>query len=107
MFTVGSSFSKTEAGKASNPIEKAARARFRRASLRRGGRVVLIADCQILTISSPPAFFCGGGDIGLSERLPQCMKGRIRISNPWKESLLLKSLDCGPYRAKSEVHARC
>jgi hypothetical protein len=57
MFTVGSSLAKTETGKASNPIENARSARFSPASVRRGGRVALTADCQILTISSSPAVF--------------------------------------------------
>src|SRR5271168_5091317 len=107
MLTVGSSLAKIEVGKARTPTENAAKARFNPASVRLRGRVALTADCRTPTISFSPAVICGGGDIGLPERLPQYMKGRIRISNPWKESQLLSSLDCGPYGAKSVVHARC
>src|ERR1700761_1976853 len=107
MLTAGSSLAKIEVGKARTPTENAASARLNPASVRLGGRVVLTADCEILTISSSPAVFCGGGDIGLPERLPQCMKDRIRISNPWKESQLLSSLDCGHYKAKSVVATKC
>jgi hypothetical protein len=57
MFTVGSSFAKSEAGKARNPTDNAASARFNPASVLLGGRVVLTADCQTLTISSSPRPF--------------------------------------------------